>query len=240
MDKETIQKEIAKSIENSKNIIDDEIANAMFNEQNTDFIDDKDIDKVVVVQVDDKKSSLDGKDENIEKAENSTLGKFKNPEELLKAYSELEREFTRRSQRLKELEKSEQLSAESKVDWKDKVDKFFERTPSAKAFAKDIAKKIVDNPTLRDRDDCLDIALNQVLLDNFKTPEQLLNDGQFLDTYVLSSKEIRDKIISKYLSDIGKYAPPMTLMSGGVNIIAPSSRPRSIEEAGILFLKNNK
>ena len=36
---------------------------------------------------------------------NEALGKFRNPEELLKAYGELEREFTRRSQRLAEAEK---------------------------------------------------------------------------------------------------------------------------------------
>ncbi len=240
MDKQMIEKEIAKSINDSKNIIADEMADAILNEQDSNFIDDESVDKVVVVQVEDKNTPVDDKGEEIEKVEDSSLGKFKNPKELLKAYNELEREFTRRSQRLKELEKSEQLSAESKVDWKEKVDKFFERTPSAKAFAKDIAKKIVDNPDLRKRDDCLEIALNQVLIDNFKTPEQLLGDGQFLDTYVLSSKEIKDKVISQYLKDIGTNTPPTTLMSGGVNIIAPSSRPRSIEEAGRLFLKNNK
>lgn len=39
------------------------------------------------------------------------LGKFKNVETLLKAYSELEAEFTRRSQRLRELEKESKAKA---------------------------------------------------------------------------------------------------------------------------------
>lgn len=42
------------------------------------------------------------------------LGKFKSVDALLKAYEELEAEFTRRSQRLKALEESEQRKAEEK------------------------------------------------------------------------------------------------------------------------------
>ena len=40
------------------------------------------------------------------------LGKFKDVQTLLKAYSDLEAEFTRRSQRLKELEKGNKAEAE--------------------------------------------------------------------------------------------------------------------------------
>ena len=45
----------------------------------------------------------------------AALGKFKDVQTLMKAYSDLEAEFTRRSQRLKELEKENKAAPESDV-----------------------------------------------------------------------------------------------------------------------------
>jgi len=167
------------------------------------------------------------------------IGKFKNPQELLRAYGELEREFTRRSQRLKELE-SGRRAAVSEEDWKTAVDKFFKEIPSAKAFAKDIANEIVKNPDLREDANCLNIALMKVLSDKFRTPEQLMNDGQFLNDYVLNSEKVRDAVIAKYLDGVRQGEPPLTIRGGGLQCAAPKVKPKTIEEAGFMFLKNNK
>ena len=51
-------------------------------------------------------------------APNGSLGKFKSVDALMKAYEELEAEFTRRSQRLKALEKSKAEPAEVQVQEK--------------------------------------------------------------------------------------------------------------------------
>ncbi|MDE5600978.1 MAG: hypothetical protein K2J16_00585 [Clostridia bacterium] len=196
------------------------------------------------------------------------LGKFKNPQELLRAYGELEREFTRRSQRLKELEKGklsngepndkqsngessdgEQLSDTqsdgiqpmmSDEEWKSAVDKFFTEIPAAKAFAKDIANMLIANPQMREDRNCLNSALVAVLADKFRTPEQLLNDGQFLNDYVLCSEKVRNAVISQYLDDVRRGMPPHTMREGGLQCVAPKVKPRTVEEAGIMFLKNNK
>ncbi|MDE6302888.1 MAG: hypothetical protein K2M36_04820, partial [Clostridia bacterium] len=168
-----------------------------------------------------------------------TYGKFKNPQELLKAYGELEKEFTRRSQRLKELESGKQ-PVKSEEDWKCAVDKFFNQIPAAKAFAKDIANEIIKNPELKEDANCLNVALVRVLADKFRTPEQLMQDGQFLNDYVLSSEKVRDAIIADYLDGVRGGMPPHTLSRGGLQCVAPKVKPRTIEEAGFMFLKNNK
>lgn len=167
------------------------------------------------------------------------IGKFKNPQELLRAYGELEKEFTRRSQRLRELEKGKQ-SPISDEDWKQAVDKFFKEIPSAKPFAKDIANEIIQNPELREDANCLNVALTRVLLDKFRTPEQLIADGQFLKDYVFSSERVRNAIIADYLSGVREGLPPYTLGGGGMQCVAPKVKPKTIEEAGLMFLKNNK
>ncbi len=167
------------------------------------------------------------------------IGKFKNPQELLRAYGELEKEFTRRSQRLKELENGKQ-APKTEEDWRQSVDKFFEEIPAAKAFAKDMAKVIISDPALKEQDDCLKVALLRVLTDKFRTPEQLMNDGEFLKNYVLGSDAVRNAVIADYMGELRRDMPPKTLANGGLQCVAPKVKPKTIEEAGFLFLKNNK
>lgn len=167
------------------------------------------------------------------------IGKFKNPQELLKAYGELEKEFTRKSQKLRELENGKQ-SLKTDEEWKGAVDKFFSEIPAAKAFAKDIANEILKSPELKEDANCLNVALLRVLTDKFRTPEQLMDDGQFLNDYVFSSEKVRDAVIANYLDGVRRGVPPYTLHGDGMQCVAPKVKPRTIEEAGFMFLKNNK
>ncbi len=212
----------------------------MSNEQNQEFIDTNEQDKEQDMQVE-TQNDKDVKDEKEDKeTTNREIGKFKNPEELLRAYGMLEKEFTKKSQRLKELENAMQAPFKKEEDWKEAVDKFFERTPSAKPFAKDIAKILIDNPDLRQDKNCLDVALVSVLSEKFKTPEELLSDGQFLNDYVLCSDTVKQAVIEKYLGEMRKGMPPTIMSRGGLQCVAPDTKPKTIEEAGALFLKNNK
>ena len=79
-----------------------------------------------------------------------TTSRFKTPDELLKAYECLEKEFTKRSQKLKALEKELSEKAPSNVayaqnDWQQKVDDFFESRPEIAPFKKEIAEEILKN-----------------------------------------------------------------------------------------------
>ena len=178
--------------------------------------------------------------QNTEQKEEHKYGKFKNPEELLKAYGELEKEFTRRSQKLKELENASEEAFKSEEDWRAAVDKFFEETPSAKAFSKDIANEIISHPELKRDRNCLSIALTRTLVSKFRTPEQLLADGQFLNDYVLKSQAVKDAVIAQYLRDVRDGKPPLVLGGGGKQFATSAKSPKTIEEAGFMFLKENK
>lgn len=242
MNKTDVEKEIVNRIvgEDKTACVGQEIADIIMGNkmQKEDFTDTKEEDKTEdTAKSEELVENAEG-EKNSDDDNKHTLGKFKNPEELLRAYGELEREFTRRSQRLKELENGKKVRSEQ--DFKVAVDKFFERTPSAKVFAKEIAQKLMQQPSLKEEENCLDIALNQVLIDKFRTPEQLLSDGQFLEEFVLSSQAVKDAVISKYLKEVREGRPPKTLTADGINGIAPNRKPQSIEEAGIMFLKNNK
>lgn len=249
MNDKQIENAIKKGIETKGAIeVGEEIANAILGEsQNSDFIEQNAQDEVPVAQIEIKtQTTKAAPDKSVESADKQdkkqSFGKFKNPEELLKAYQELEKEFTKKSQKLSKLEalagdESQGFDDES---FKVAADKFFENTPSAKPFAKDIALKIIEQPELKKDRNCLSVALVQVLIDKFRTPEQLMQDGQFLNDYVLSSSKVKDAIIGAYLKDIRDGQPPATLSGDGLQCVAPSKKIRSIEEAGRMFLKNNE
>ncbi len=202
------------------------------NLQKDDFNSNND-DKVDIVQNEHKEN-----DKNESENKKQSFGKFKNPEQLLKAYEELEKEFTRRSQKLAQYESgSVQVSEE---EWKNQVDKFFDTTPSARPFARDIALEIMSHPELKQDKNCLSVALTRVLIDKFRTPSQLMQDGQFLKEYVLSSSKVKDMVIADYLDSLQKGKPPVSLGVGGLQCVAPSLKPKSIQEAGAMFLKNNE
>ena len=249
MNDKQIENAIKKGIE-SKGAIGacEEIANAILGDsQNNDFIEHNTQDEVPVAQIEIKtqtnNTAQGNSAESADKQDKKqSFGKFKNPEELLKAYQELEKEFTKKSQKLSKLEAL--ADGESQVfddeSFKVAADKFFENTPSAKPFAKDIALKIIEKPELKKDKNCLSVALMQVLIDKFRTPEQLMQDGQFLNDYVLSSSKVKNAIIGAYLKDIRDGQPPATLSGDGLQCVAPSKKIRSIEEAGRMFLKNNE
>ena len=138
MNEKDVEKAIKDGVENAAaTAISEEIANAIMSGelQNKEFISEKSIDKVHNAQIneisDDERNASESGREKKEKEEQKeqNLGKFKNPQELLRAYGELEKEFTRKSQRLKELESGASENCElSEEKWKEAADKFFEKT----------------------------------------------------------------------------------------------------------------
>lgn len=224
-----IEEAIIKGIE-SKGAIDvgDEIAKAILSEnaQNNEFIEAKTTDETPICEtqtiIDDVPTSNENGTNKQDKKQ--TFGKFKNPEELLKAYLELEKEFTKKSQKLKTLEASNDEQDFDEESFKAAADKFFCETPSAKPFAKDIAIKIMEQPDLKRDKNCLSVALVKVLIDKFRTPEQLMQDGQFLKDYVLSSSKVKDAIINEYLQGLKDGQPPITLSANGMQCVAPSKK----------------
>lgn len=250
MNEKDVKKAIKDGVENAAAAaISEEIANAIMSGelQNEEFISEKSIDKVHNAQIneisDDERNASESGREKKEKEEQKeqNLGKFKNPQELLRAYGELEKEFTRKSQRLKELESGANENCEfSEEKWKEAADKFFQQTPSAKPFAREIASKIMEEPSLKNDKNCFNVALTKVLLDKFRTPEQLMQDGQFLNNYVLSSDKVKSAVIEEYLRTLRAGQPPKTLADDGLACVSLARKPKTVEEAGIMFLKNNE
>ena len=182
-----------------------------------------------------------GESQTIEKETDKPSSKFKSVEELEKAYNSLEKEFTKRCQKLSQLEKEMKvMKTETPEQWKAKVDKFFGETPDAKAFAKEMAEVISNDTSLRSRADCLEVALSRVLMKKYRSPKDLATDEEFLKEHILGSDFVKKAVIDRYMKDLRDGKPPVLMSRAGQNTVAPRNKPKTIADAGKLFQQNNR
>lgn len=175
-----------------------------------------------------------------------SLGKFKNANSLLKAYEDLEKEFTRKSQKLSELEKSIQTDnvekstpSYAKEDWQEKTKEFLEKNSEAKNFAEEISKVLFEDKDLACLPNSLELAYAKVLASKYKSNEELINSSEFLENYVYNNENIKNNIIKTYLKEVyNNQTPPIVLNSKGssVGFVAPS-KPKNLKEARLAVEK---
>lgn len=183
----------------------------------------------------------------------SPIKKFKSLDELEKAYVNLEKEFTKKCQALNKLKEDfdnvsskqslEQTPEFSQAKLEQSKNEFFEKNPTAKEFADEILSAY-DSDKSGDELDPLEKAYEKVKANHFRTNQELMQDENFVENYVLNNSQVRDRIINDYLSNImsNKTTPLMSNFSGGSVMITPKSKPSSIKEAGdyMVALFNNK
>lgn len=160
------------------------------------------------------------------------FGKFKDAESLLKAYNNLQAEFTKKSQKLSMLESENEKAVkeqERQLETEKRVEEFVSKFEFAKPFSSALKASLQQNETA----DINEEALNFVSK-TYKTAEDYSKDDEFLNNYVYSNPEITNKIVKDYLKNISQNSP--IKMNGGSGSIAltPPSVPKTIKEAGAL------
>ena len=161
------------------------------------------------------------------------FGKFKDAKSLLSAYNSLQAEFTRRCQRVKELQR--EVDRLSKINVNDNAFKNLSNgeigvnesvnNSLTDAEALIMAKR---NGNSKIQAEQLNGGNNDLNFDS----ENSINNSSNLTAL---PNDIKQKIIREYLNDIENLKPSVTLMSGNGNaIVVPPSKPKSVAEAGEL------
>lgn len=183
----------------------------------------------------------------------SIYGKFKDATSLLEAYNNLEKEFTKKSQKLSELlkqntqdnllnkqsEDNQIQPAYKNSNWQNQVSKFFEKNPEAKAFSKEIANTLLSDKEIAKNTNCLEYAYALTQLKNQVKPADLLNDPKHLED-IYNNETIKEKIISNYLQNVNQNKTNLRFISGEPNSISPTrpaSKPKTIQEASNILKK---
>lgn len=172
----------------------------------------------------------------------SLMDKFKNIEALQVAYKNLEKQFTQKCQKVKEL--SEKLAQSDNAEasapeyakdtWESKVEEFFALHPEAKEYADEISEVLSSDEKIANSNHSLDFALTKVLSQKFVPYKTLIKDEKFLNEYVYNNAEISEKIVKDYLDNLSNNMamPLMSSSSGTGTFSSPVSKPKTIKEAG--------
>lgn len=187
----------------------------------------------------------------------AALGKFKDVDALLKAYGCLQAEFTRRSQRLKELERAAENPANGNATGlgaeklrknaaarKAEEEKFDEFVSELENSATSTAQVHEAGPAEQDQvcleKVCEETGGSAALEENVSSVEACRENVE-LSSHQLYEKasrdeEVRLKIIGEYLSSIGRAGVPLTFGGGGA-LTAPTRKAKTIDEAGNMALR---
>ncbi|MGN1208336.1 MAG: hypothetical protein ACI4TI_02605 [Christensenellales bacterium] len=171
--------------------------------------------------------------------------KFKSTEELLKAYENLEKEFTKKCQKLSALsgdnkttdaeKKDEEVLPQYKrEDWLKKTGEFLANNENAKNYVKQIAEILISDENLAKKEDALELAYSKVMKENFIPKEQLLVNEDFLNEFVYNNEKIKNKIIEDFLLNLKneKDVPLISSAFGSGVVSSPKFRPKDLTEAG--------
>ena len=168
-------------------------------------------------------------------------GKFNSLESLVDAYNSLQAEFTRRCQKVKELEReietskaNEQANVNSLEEGvlreKEAILEVFPQTKDMVESLVEIAEKNGDNQNGR-----LYRAYAEILLKEKEESEKKYNSLKYLTEQVESNQNLYESVIRSYLNRINNQTPSLHLTSGnGTAFITPPSKPKTITEAGNL------
>ena len=197
--------------------------------------------------------------ENADKEVLTVLGKFKDVDALARAYGSLQAEFTRRSQKLKELERqaenlkaaeessgAEKLrkNAEARREETKKFDEFVKQTEEG-PVAKQPLKTAEETPQNRSAESGkgYDFAAETGVdaLEGRKAVPSVATSGnptfssEELYERANADEGVRLKIIGEYLSSLNKANPPLTVGGAGT-LASPPVRAKSIGDAGNMAL----
>ncbi len=171
-------------------------------------------------------------------ATTNEYGKFKDLKSLVNAYNALQSEFTRRCQRVKELERENALMLEknskensniSGSEWEEKA--FLEVFPDASSYIKslkDVATASGDNSKGR---------IGRAYINKIKSEYDMKNDYYKSYDYVKSAidtyPQLKSEIIKDYLLEVESSKPTVKLITGNAQAtVSPASRPKNLAEAG--------
>ncbi len=180
--------------------------------------------------------SADNAESFLENQEGSMYGKFKDAKSLLDAYNSLEAEFTRKSQKLAEIQKDLDKNANFKTY--ENVDEFLKSTTDSDKYKKEITE-ILTNDEINNLPNKYQVALLIAKTAESKSAKNL-TDPNYIDNNILNNDEIKNKVISEYLSKLN-YMPesPKVISGNSANVyFSPNeNKPKTIKEAGNIFSK---
>lgn len=175
--------------------------------------------------------------ENLENQEGSIFGKFKDAKSLLSAYNQLEAEFTRKSQKLAEIQKENKENAVFETS--ETLEEILKDETDMDKYKKEITEILTNNDKISNLPNKYRIAFN-IIKEAENRSAKILDSQDFIDKCTSPDNKIYQTVISKYLSTLNNIPTSPNVISGNSTSIyfSPNNnKPKTIREAGEIFSK---
>ena len=172
-----------------------------------------------------------------ENSDSSILGRFKDAKTLLEAYNNLQAEFTRKSQRLADIQKNLNENALSSNN--DSLENILNDSTDPDKYKKEIAEILNTDNDISNLPNKNQVAF-KIIKETERRIAETLNNQEYMDKYIETNQSIKDRIITNYLSTLSDAQHAPKVISGNASNIyfSPSiSSPKTLKEAGDIFSK---
>jgi len=175
------------------------------------------------------------KNSNNESEKQMSFGKFADAQTLFTAYQNLQREFTKKSQKLKQLEN--QLNCDNGKNKVELNDEFLMNdgqnnqllTPPQNILSDKISSQL---PTAKGQ------SVDNPVADMDSLSLQLSKDKDFLEKYILSNPDVTREVLQRYIEFLSQSDLPNTINSkNGFMSLTPPKKPKTIKEASLMAQK---
>ncbi len=157
------------------------------------------------------------------------IGKFKNAQALYDAYNNLQAEFTKKCQRLSELEKDKSLEqTQEKKD--ERLQAFLSSNSDAQNYKEEFSSFLEKE---QNAIGSLDGAWAKFVLSKLSTNEDNYTSEQIVNKYIFQDENVRNKIIENYIKELNHNKPPviMSKQSGTAVAEQTPATPTTLVEA---------
>jgi len=172
-----------------------------------------------------------------ENSDSSIYGKFKDAQTLLEAYNSLQAEFTRKSQKLSEIQK--ELNDNALFSKSDSLDEILKDSTDLEKYKKEITEILENNEDLSNLPNKNHVAF-KIIKEAERRTADTLNNQDYIDKYIENNENIKQKILSKYLSSLNETSSAPKVISGNSSNIyfSPSlNMPKTLKDAGDILTK---
>ena len=164
------------------------------------------------------------------------IGKFKSVDDLFEAYNNLQAEFTRKSQRLSQLEKDKMSETSQDNVIENKFQTFLSKNQEAAVYADEIKSRAMQSESLKNDDACFDIVWAEMLYEKLSGPNKAKEP--IVQNLVLKDEELKNLVIENYMKQLQEQKTPVIMSSNSgervTKTVAP--KPDSFEQAKKIVL----
>ena len=128
---------------------------------------------------------------------------------------------------------SENIKTQNEITFKaeqeKRVDEFVSKFDVVKPFSSALKESLMSGEEVDIKEEAL-----RLISKTYKSAEDYSRDDEFLNNYIFSNQEIKDKIVKDYLSKITQNSPIKVDSSSTSITLTPAKAPSTIKEAGRL------